>query len=113
MNLRHEKGHVERIVREVCAMPFWIRGIEESWLYQEYFQKGRAEGLAEARAQWRAEAMAEGYAEGRLEQARANVLLVGRTKFGPPNEAVSDQIAKISDRDQLAALLLRVLDVST
>jgi hypothetical protein len=105
MNLRYEKGHVERIVREVSTMSLGIRGIEESWLYQEYYQKGWAEGYAEA--------MAKGYTEARLEQARVNVLLVGRKKFGPPSEAVSDQIAKIKNRERLAALLVRILDVSS
>jgi hypothetical protein len=66
---------------------------------------GFAKGLAKARA----EAMAEEY----LEQAREDLLRLGRKKFGPPSEAVRDAIAKIDDPDRLLALLDQILDVST
>jgi hypothetical protein len=97
LSLRYEKEQVERIVREVSTMSFGIRGIEESWLYQEYFQKG----------------MAEGKAKGDLDRARKDLLRLGRKKLGSPGEAVTAEIGKIDDPDRLAALLERVLDVST
>jgi hypothetical protein len=109
LSLRYEKEQVEDIVREVSTMSLGIRGIEESWLYQEYFQKGKAEGEAEGEVKGEA----KGRAEGLVAQAREDLLLLGREKFGPPSAAVSDQIAKINDRDRLAALLRRILAVSS
>lgn len=101
LSLRYRKEQIEEIVREVSTMSLGIRGIEESWLYQEYFQKGRAEGKT------------EGKTEGRLDEARENLLRLGRKKWGPPGDAVSAQIGAINDPDRLAALLERVLDVSS
>src|SRR5690242_10734280 len=67
LSLRYEKEQVEAIVREVSTMSLGIRGIEESWLYQEYFQKGKAEGEA----------------KGLVAQAREDLLRAGRKKLGP------------------------------
>jgi hypothetical protein len=78
-------------------MSLGIRGIEESWLYQEYFQKGRAEGKA----------------EGRRDGTREDLLRLGRKKFGPPGDAISTAIMAIDDPDRLAALVERILDVPT
>jgi hypothetical protein len=112
-----KREQVEKIVREVSTMSLGIRGIEESWLYQEYFQKGRAEGMAEGKAEGRAEGKAEGRAEGEakglLDRAREDLLRVGRRKLGPPDDSVSDQIRSIDDLGSLDALLERVFDVST
>jgi predicted transposase YdaD len=113
LSLRYEKEQIEAIVREVSTMSLGIRGIEESWLYQEYFQKGKAEGIAEGKAEGKAEGIAEGKAEGDLDRARADLLRLGRKRFGSPGDAVSAEISKIDDPDRLSALLERVLDVSS
>lgn len=101
LSLRYSREQVEELVREVSTMSLGIHGIEESWLYQEYFQKGRAEGKA------------EGEARGLLERAREDLLRVGRKKLGPPDEDISDGIRSIEDLHRLDALLERVLEVST
>jgi predicted transposase YdaD len=105
LSLRYEKERVEGIVREVSTMSLGIRGIEESWLYQEYFQKGKAEGVAEGRA--------EGEAKGLLERAREDLLRVGRKRLGPPGEAVASAVGSIDDLDRLDSLLERVFEVAT
>ena len=108
LSLRYRKEQIEEIVQEISAMSLGIRGIEESWLYQEYqeyFQKGRAEGMAEGKA--------EGKAEGRRDGTREDLLRLGRKKFGAASDAVSTEIMAIDDPDRLAALLERILDVST
>jgi len=108
LSLRYSREQVEEIVQEVSTMWLGIRGIEDSWLYQDYL-KGRAEGMAEGRA----EGKAEGRAEGRLDGTREDLLRLGRKKFGPPGDAVLTEIGTIDDPDRLAALLERILDVST
>jgi hypothetical protein len=125
LSLRYQREQVEGIVREVSAMSLGIHGIEESWLYQEYFQKGKAEGIAEGKAEGIAEGKAEGIAEGKaegiaegkakglLERARKDLLRVGRKKLGPPSEAVASAIGAIDDLDRLDSLLERVFEVST
>jgi predicted transposase YdaD len=116
LSLRYSREQVEEIVQEVSTMWLGIRGIEDSWLYQDYL-KGRAEGMAEGRAEGmaegKAEGKAEGRAEGRLDGAREDLLRLGRKKFGPPGDAVLAEIKAIDDPDRLAALLERILDVST
>jgi hypothetical protein len=86
---------------EVSTMSLGIRGFEESWLFQEYDQKGKAEGLA------------EGKAEGLIVKAREDLLRVGRKKFGDPSDSVLAQIGSLSDLDHLASLLEQVIDVSS
>jgi predicted transposase YdaD len=86
-------------------MVLGIRGIEESSVYQDIFAKGEAHG--------RAKAEARGRAEGRVNQARDNVLLVGRKKFGQPDQNARQRIDAINDLVQLESLLENILDVST
>jgi hypothetical protein len=100
LSLRYSREQVEEIVQEVSTIWLGIRGIEDSWLYQDYL-KGRAEG------------MAKGKAEGRRDGTREDLLRLGRKKFGPPSDTVSTEIGTIDDPDRLAALVERILDVST
>jgi hypothetical protein len=74
-------------------MVLGIRGIEESWVYQDIFTKGRAEG--------------------EVEEARKILLGLGRKRLGEPAERVLAEVAAISDLDRLDLLLDRLLDVST
>jgi len=85
------------MIEGVSAMILGIRGIEESSVYQSIFAKGEAKGEA----------------KGRVEEARLAILLLGRKKFGQPDEGVRMTIDAIDDVDQLNSLLDRILDVST
>jgi predicted transposase YdaD len=105
LSLRYRREQIEGVVREVSTMSLGIRGIEESWLYQDYFKQGVAEG--------RAEGMAEGMAEGVLARAREDLLRLGRKKLGPPTESAEAEIAALEDLERLSSLLDRILDVST
>jgi hypothetical protein len=78
-------------------MVLGIRGIEDSWVYQDIFTKGRAKGRA----------------EGATEEDRSILLDLGRERLGPPDERVQARIAAIADREQLHELLRRLLRAST
>ena len=51
LGLRHSLEEVKSIIEGVSAMILGIRGIEESWVYQDILAKGKAEGEAEGGAQ--------------------------------------------------------------
>jgi hypothetical protein len=78
-------------------MVLGIRGIEESWVYQDIFAKGEAKGRA----------------FGAAAEARDILLRLGRKRLGQPDEQVLAQIGAISDRDRLELLLDRILDASS
>ncbi len=101
MGLRYPREQVEQLIEGVGKMILGIRGIEDSWVYQDIFAKGRAEGEAKGRA------------EGQVDEARAILLGLGRKKLGEPQEPVRSQIAAIRDLDQLNRLLDRILDAPT
>jgi predicted transposase YdaD len=120
MGLRYPREQVAELIEGVANMVLGIRGIEESWVYQDIFAKGRAEGRAEGEAKGRAEGEAKGRAEGEakgraegeVEEARQAVLHLGRKKFGPPSERVEAEITTLGDLDRLNGLLDRILDVA-
>ncbi|MFI5455257.1 MAG: hypothetical protein ACHRXM_07370 [Isosphaerales bacterium] len=105
MGLRYPAEKVDEFTEEVSAMILGIRGIEESSVYQAIFAKGRAEGEVIGRE--------EGVALGATQEARKNLLLLGRQKLGQPDERVLAQIADLTDLDRLDSLLGRILDVSS
>jgi hypothetical protein len=117
MGARYPREQVGELIEGVATMVLGIHGIEDSWVYQDIFAKGRAEGEAKGRAEGRAEGEAKGRAEGRVEGAaeedRRVLLGLGRDKLGPPDERVEAQIAAITDRERLHSLLRRLLHVST
>lgn len=86
-----------------------IRGIEESWVYQDILAKGEARGEVKGRAEGRT----EGEARGRVEEARDVLLRLGRKRLGLPDPAILAELSKIEDLDRLDGLLDRVLDVSS
>ena len=51
-------------------------------------------------------------ARGRLLGKREDLLLQGREKFGPPDEATVERIQSITDPQRLEQLLVRLLQVS-
>jgi hypothetical protein len=94
MGLRYERAQVQTLIEGVQAMIFGIRGIEESWVYQDILAKGRAEGEA----------------RGAIEEARNVPLRQGRKKLGEPDERVRSLLSELADLDRLNLLLERVLD---
>jgi len=118
MGLRYERTQVQALITGVQAMIFGIRGIEESWVYQDMFAKahaegeakGRAEGEAKGRAEGEAEGEAKGRAEGAIEEARNALLRLGRKKLGEPDERVLSLLSELADLDRLNLLLECVLD---
>ena len=55
--------------------------------------------------------LAEGVAEGALQEARKNVLLVGREAWGEPDEAAAAAINALADVQQLEEMLRRAVHV--
>lgn len=53
-----------------------------------------------------------GVKKGRVEEARTAVLVVGRKRFGEPNEATRARLNAISDADSLERLLERAVTAS-
>jgi predicted transposase YdaD len=102
MGLRYERAQVQALIKGVHEMIFGIRGIEESWVYQDIIAKGRAEG--------RAEGEAKGRAEGAIEEARNALLRLGRKKLGEPDARVLCLLSELADLDRLNLLLESVLD---
>jgi predicted transposase YdaD len=109
LGLRYPREQVGGLIEEVANMVLNIRGIEDSWVYQDIFAKGRAEGEAKGRA----EGEAKGRAEGEIEEARSILIRQGRKRWGEPDERILAGIAAISDLDRLALLLDRILDASS
>jgi predicted transposase YdaD len=93
MGLRYEEKQVAAFIEGVSAMLFGIEGIEESSVYQGILRKGEAKG--------------------QIEEARENLLRLGRRKLSPPEERVKARIASITDLGTLHALQDRILDVSS
>jgi predicted transposase YdaD len=88
MGLRFEQSFTDKLLEEVL-------GMEESVTYQAIVAKGRQQGIE----------------IGRVQEARANLLRLGRRRFkaaAPPR--VRRQLSKIEDRARLEELLDRLLD---
>ena len=105
MGLRYPKEQIEAAIEGVSAMLFGINGIEESSIYQDILQKGEARG--------RVEGEARGRVEGLIEEARANLLRLGRKRLGQPAEHVEAELGAIGDLVRLHDLIDRILDVTT
>jgi predicted transposase YdaD len=105
MGLRYPREQVGEMIEGVATMVLGIRGIEESWVYQDIFAKGEAKG--EARGE------AKGRAEGLIEEARTILLHLGHKKFGGPSDQVLARVAAIDDLDSFSLLLDRILDTSS
>jgi hypothetical protein len=101
MGLRYRTEEIDEFMRGVYDMLFGIRGIEQSSVYQDIFHKGEARGEARGRA------------KGALEEARDFLILLGRDKFGPPDDEAKAKIAALSDLDRLHKLGTRILEVAS
>ena len=98
--LRYPRERVGGLIEGVAIMVLGIRGIEDSWVYQDIFTKGRAEGEARGRA------------EGKVKEARKILLRQGRKRLGEPDSDTGRGRGH-RDLDRLDLLLDRLLDVST
>ena len=70
-----------------------IKGIEESWFYQDI--------------------LAEGESKGRIEEARLLLVRLGTLRFGEPSPAVRAEIDAIAEVEPLEFLLERLLVASS
>ena len=125
MGARYPREQVEEMIRGVATMVLGIRGIEDSWVYQdilaEGFAKGEAKGLAVGEAKGLAVGEAKGLAVGEAKglavgEARGiaeTLLRIGRKTLGTPDERVSAAIMAMTDRERLNQLIDRVADVAT
>jgi predicted transposase YdaD len=86
MGLRYPEAVIEHLFQGVTSM-------EESSTYQLIIRKGKAQGITEG--------------EKKL------LLLMGRKKFGPPDEAAQAALDRITDPATLERLSERLLDVSS
>jgi hypothetical protein len=90
-------GHEVRLAEGgdmlTTKMLLGIRGIEDSWVYQDIFTKGRAEGS--------------------IDEARTILLGLGRKRLGEPDSQVQSRIEAMSQLDRLNHLLDRILDAKT
>jgi hypothetical protein len=112
MGLRYSNDQVRDLTKGLSAMILGIRGIEESSVYQDIFAKGVAQGEVEGEARGEARGETRGEVKGRLSEAREAVLLVGRKRFGHPDEQVVSRLDAVQNVDQLNAMLERILDLS-
>jgi predicted transposase YdaD len=75
--------------------------MEESVTYQKILREGLARGLEEGRE------------EGRVITLREVLTRQGTRRFGPPSEAVTQQIESLHDATRLEALTDRILQVES
>ncbi len=106
MGLRFGVEEVGELLRGVNAM-------QESTTYQAILEEGRRKGELEGRRKGKLEGELEGRRKGELEGRREGekqtLLLLGRTKFGPPSVAVRAYIESLDSQDRLNALVERLL----
>ena len=75
-----------------------IKGIEESWFYQDILAEGESKGLA----------------KGRIEVARSFLVQLGTHHYsGEPTPEVRAAIEAITDLGRIESLMKRLLEVSS
>ena len=114
IGLRHRRERVDSMIERVGDMTWAMRGIEESWVYQDILAKGEAKGRAKGEAKgWaegEAKGRAEGEAKGAVDEARNALLRLGRKKLGEPDERVLALLAAVGDLDRLHLMLDALLE---
>ncbi len=101
MCARYPREQVEEMMEEVTTMVLGIRGIEDSWLYQDILAEGMAKGRAEGEAKGETRGLAEG------------LLRIGRRTLGPPGEQVTATLLASTNREQLDRLYDRIAEAAT
>ena len=89
MGLRYSKDEIDGMIRGVYEMLFGIRGIEESSVYQDIFQKGR------------------------IGEAHEFLIFPEARSSGRPTRRPEARIAALVDPDQVHELGTRIPDVAT
>jgi hypothetical protein len=87
--LRNSREQIDGLIEGIATMILGIRGIEESWVYQDIL------------------------AQGKLEEARSILLSLGRKKLGQPDEQVLARIEGLTDLEHLNLLIEHILDASS
>jgi hypothetical protein len=105
MGSRYPREQVEALIRGVAKMILGIRGIEDSWVYQDILAEGIAKGEAMGIAKGEAMGEARGIAE--------TLLRIGRKTLGTPDERISATILAMTDRERLLQLSDRLTEVAT
>jgi hypothetical protein len=117
LGARYPREQVEAMIRGIATMVLGIRGIEDSWVYQdilaEGFAKSLAEGQAKGLAEGQAKSFAKGFAKGVIKGIAASLLRYGRKTLGVPGEGVTAAIMAMVDRERLNQLIDRVSEVAT
>jgi predicted transposase YdaD len=96
IGLRHRREQVQSMVERVGDMILGMRGLEESWVYQDILAKGEAKGEA----------------KGALDEARNTLLRLGRKKLGEPDERVLGLLVAVGDLDRLHLMLDALLEAA-
>ncbi len=87
--LRYQREQIRGLIEGIATMILGIRGIEESWVYQDIL------------------------AEGELKEARKILLSLGRKRLGQPDEQVLARVAGLGDLKHLNLLIERVYETSS
>jgi predicted transposase YdaD len=109
MGAHYPREQVGEMIRRVATMVLGIRGIEDSWVYQDIL----AEGFAKGEAKGEAIGEAKGEAKGETKGIAGSLLRIGRKTLGAPDEGVTAAIMALADRERLNQLIDRVPEVAT
>ncbi len=105
MGARYPREQIETMIGGIATMVLGIRGIEDSWVYQDILAQGLAEGQAKG--------YAEGFAQGVIKGIAETLIRIGPKTLGSPDEWATAAIMAITDRDRLDQLIDRVSEVAT
>ena len=106
MGLKFSEEATEQLLKGVMSM-------KESSVYQAAIRKGMADGKLQGKLQGKLEGKLEGAQEGRLSEARELLLLQGNARFGKVDKSTQTALDRISSREQLEQLCLRLLAVNS
>jgi predicted transposase YdaD len=89
-----------RVPAEVAKSMFLgVQGMQDSSTYQAILDEGREEGLK------------KGLKQGQVQGVQKTLLLLGRARFGEPNDATRKRLLAIKNVARLERLSMRVLEV--
>jgi hypothetical protein len=88
-SLRYQGEQIRGLIEGIATMILGIRGIEESWVYQDILAKGE------------------------LKEARSILLSLGQKRLGQPDDQVLARVAGLGDLKHLNLLIERVYETSS
>lgn len=98
MGLRYSADFIRALMQGVLMF-------EDSSVYKAALAVGRKEGISQG--------LNEGLDLGEQREAKKFLLLMGESRFGPPNQKVRKALDRITDVPRLEALGLRLLQVGS